>query len=266
MELLPKSATQPNKPGGFIFPKPKDIRKSFRPHDASTVLFEPNRKVGKNSISSMLPTLTQDVLKLGRCTNPQLRATVIKALRRAKFDWPTICKITGHKSIQTLIENYDPSLDTPDHANISVAIGTAPNLKRGIEFQLFSSAMSRRPNFTDVDYNEPSQMVPNLVNKTKKTEDSCENVDNHIDDNFLNNSLFKYESEKEDLNVNDTKEKEVEDEEKEKEGFNLKYIMITHERNFQARRKLLSSKGEKMSFKETENWRICQMKCQQNGE
>ena len=88
-----------------------------------------------------------------------MRVTVVKSLKRAGYDWPTIQKITGHKSVKSLVENYDPSLDTPERANIGVAIGTAPNLKRGIQFQGVSSSLARHKIEGSVVYNEPEQMV-----------------------------------------------------------------------------------------------------------
>ena len=42
---------------------------------------------------------------------PVLRVTSIKAMRRAGVEWPTIAKITGHKSLKNLIEFYDLNLE-----------------------------------------------------------------------------------------------------------------------------------------------------------
>ena len=40
-----------------------------------------------------------------------LRVTSIKAMRRAGIEWPTIAKITGHKSLKNLMELYDLNLE-----------------------------------------------------------------------------------------------------------------------------------------------------------
>ena len=37
--------------------------------------------------------------------------TLIKAMRRAGLEWPTIAKITGHKSLKNLVQFYDLNLE-----------------------------------------------------------------------------------------------------------------------------------------------------------
>ena len=40
-----------------------------------------------------------------------LRVTSIKAMRRARIEWPTIANITRFKSLKNLIEFYDLNLE-----------------------------------------------------------------------------------------------------------------------------------------------------------
>ena len=42
-----------------------------------------------------------------------------------------IMKLTGHKSLETIIKSYDSSIDTSDRVNMAAAIGYAPQLSRG---------------------------------------------------------------------------------------------------------------------------------------
>ena len=79
----------------WLFPKPRDISKTFHPHSKNeTTFYEKKRKVGYHGLELMLPHLCSIVGK-PRCTNHALRATAVMYLRRAKLDWPTIIKVTG---------------------------------------------------------------------------------------------------------------------------------------------------------------------------
>ena len=82
--------------GGYLFSKPKFQSATFHIHDAEEkVLFQPNQKVGKDSVALMLKTLC-GVVEQPPCTNHQVRVTAIKNLRRDGWDWYDIAKITGN--------------------------------------------------------------------------------------------------------------------------------------------------------------------------
>jgi len=134
LKYIPECGTLAGKPGGFLFPRARLPCKVFDVHNKDTmVLFQPNMPVGKNDISAMLPSLCQAVEK-PKCTNHQIRVTAIKALRRAGYDWHTISKITGHKNPQNLVKHYDLTLEAPDLAAMSTAIGSGPAMLQGDKF------------------------------------------------------------------------------------------------------------------------------------
>jgi len=75
LALIPCSSTIKGMTGGALFPKPKDAKKNFKPHQPETVLFEANRKLGKHMVEEMLPKVSETILLLPRCTNHQMRPT-----------------------------------------------------------------------------------------------------------------------------------------------------------------------------------------------
>ena len=52
-------------------------------------------------------------------------------MRRSGLSWETIIKISGHRSIVTLVKNYDLKLEAPGLAEVSRAIGTGPRVAMG---------------------------------------------------------------------------------------------------------------------------------------
>ena len=60
-----------------------------------------------------------------------VRPTIVHSLRRAGYQMEEIMKLTGHKSLDTLVRSYDFSVDTSDKVDMAVAIGCAPELSKG---------------------------------------------------------------------------------------------------------------------------------------
>ena len=60
-----------------------------------------------------------------------VRPTVIQNLRRAGFKPSDIMKLSGHSSVDTIVKNYDHTLDDGQKVNMAAAICFAPQLKRG---------------------------------------------------------------------------------------------------------------------------------------
>ena len=71
------------------------------------------------------------------------------------MSWADICKVTGHRSIDTLIKSYILSLEGEGLANAAKAIGSGPDVAQGAAF-------------------EPVQ----LVNKKRKTSEDLEKREN----------------------------------------------------------------------------------------
>jgi len=113
LSLLPKNSTLEGKEGGWLFPRPRANTKVFNGHKEGEIMFEPNQKVGANTLAAMLPLLCSAV-NSERYTNHQIRVTAIVFMRRAGLDWLTIAKITGHQSIKNLIKHYDLKVEVRD--------------------------------------------------------------------------------------------------------------------------------------------------------
>ena len=60
-----------------------------------------------------------------------MRPTVIHNLKRAGWPMSEIMKLTGHRSLETVIRSYDSTIDTSDKVDMSAAIGLAARLSRG---------------------------------------------------------------------------------------------------------------------------------------
>jgi len=110
LSLLPPAATKEGGKGGFLFQKAKTNSRNFSIHNHEETLYEANMKVGKETLSQALPALCV-MVKSKKCTNHQIRASAIMYMRRAGISFNTIQKITGHKSVESLVQNYDLSLE-----------------------------------------------------------------------------------------------------------------------------------------------------------
>ena len=51
------------------------------------------------------------------------------------MSWADICKVTGHRSIDTLIKSYDLNLEGEGLANAAMAIGSGPDVAQGSAFK-----------------------------------------------------------------------------------------------------------------------------------
>ena len=132
-----------------LFRKPRDVSAKFNPHDPSLPMYE-NKKIGKNTVSSMLKNLCQVVGK-PEADNHALRTTAIIYMRRSGLSWQDISKITGmigsihnficnllifplgHKRIETLIKNYDTAMEAPGLHQVANAIGHGHEIALGKE-------------------------------------------------------------------------------------------------------------------------------------
>ena len=93
--LFPKAGTMEERQGGYLFSKCKLQTSTFHIHNhEEKVLYQPNQKVGTETVGNMLKTLFAAVGE-PPCTNHQVRVTAIKNLRRDGWDWHDIAKITG---------------------------------------------------------------------------------------------------------------------------------------------------------------------------
>ena len=59
------------------------------------------------------------------------RGTSIHALRRSGYGPTDIMKMSGHKSVDTLITSYDHGLDIAEKIDMAAAICYGPQLNRG---------------------------------------------------------------------------------------------------------------------------------------
>ena len=80
----------------------------FNLHDPNELnCFEAQLVMGKNPVRSMCATLAT-ILQLPHCTNGQLRATAIQALRMASFTVEQAAKVSRHVRPSTINIHYDP--------------------------------------------------------------------------------------------------------------------------------------------------------------
>ena len=109
----------------------------------------------------MCPALSE-CLGLERCTNHEIRATVVQTLNMAGVFSPNdIIKVTGHKSTLSL-NNYDPHMRGDKRANMAVAIG----LKRGNGYQPIAQALKKLPAASNSVLNKPEDMVGSTSSQT----------------------------------------------------------------------------------------------------
>ena len=95
LSLCPKAGTMEGRLGGYLFSKCKLQISTFHIHNPEEkLLYQPNQKVGPDTVGNMLKTLCAAVGE-APCTNHQVRVTAIKNLRRDGWDWHDIAKITG---------------------------------------------------------------------------------------------------------------------------------------------------------------------------
>lgn len=86
----------------YLFQRPCQPAKSFSIHNPqTTVLFEPNAKVGEHKIGNMLPELCH-LLGLRRYTNHCIRTSAIVNMKTAGIEDRKIAAITGHKALGSL--------------------------------------------------------------------------------------------------------------------------------------------------------------------
>ena len=134
--------------------------KKFNLHEPSSkVCFFASNVIGRNVVKKMCPTLSR-ILDLPHCTNGQLRTTAIQALRMASFSVEDCTKITRHRCAQTITKNYDPGLRSGTRANMAVAIGQAPSLKRGHDFVPVDTALERKTTRSKVEWASAAAMIP----------------------------------------------------------------------------------------------------------
>ena len=160
MSLVPDKSTKTNVEGGFLFQTPRRGSLKFKLHDAGTLLYEPNKKVGRNMVYGMLPQLCAAVGR-PRQTNHCVRATAVMYMRRAGLEWETIIKITGHSSTVTLVKSYDLRLEAPGLARVSHAIGTGAKHALGEEVERVT-LKTRKRQHTEVE-NSVEDIVPKMT-------------------------------------------------------------------------------------------------------
>ena len=118
--------------------------KRFNLHDPGvTTCFMPHNVIGQNTVRKMCPTLAA-ILGQERCTNGQLRATAIQALRMASFTVEEVAGLSRHIRPSTITRHYDPGLRTSMKANMAAAIAQAPALKRGNSFIPVDGAIPKK--------------------------------------------------------------------------------------------------------------------------
>ena len=165
-----------SKDSNFLFQQPKIESRQFDLNNPGTMcLFEANKKIGPKTVQNMMPTVCE-IIQEPHQTNHQIRVSVIRALKRAGYSYAEISKITGHRNIITMMENYDPGVDVSEKANMAVAISTAAPLQKGYKFNPISEHLKRKDNGDNlITYNEPKKMVANQMSLDKKIE--CEDID-----------------------------------------------------------------------------------------
>ena len=62
------------------------------------------------------------------CIISPVRATIVHSLKRAGYPLTFIMKLTGHKTLKSLVKSYDLKLDTKERVNMSAAIGFGAQL------------------------------------------------------------------------------------------------------------------------------------------
>ena len=143
-----------------MFQTPRRESCKFKVHDAGTLLYEPNKKVGRNMIYGMLSQLCAAVGR-PRQTNHCVRATAVMYMRRAGLEWETIIKITGHSSTVTLVKSYDLRLEAPGLARVSHAIGTGAKHALGEEVEGVT-LKTRKTQHIEVE-NSVEDIVPKMT-------------------------------------------------------------------------------------------------------
>jgi hypothetical protein len=97
----------------------------------NTVLFEPNRKIGKNHMTYMCKSIAEALgLPPKEYTNHRLRATGVQALKEAGFSLSDIAKFTGYKNSRSITRSFDTvGLEETEQADMAVAIAGASVLR-----------------------------------------------------------------------------------------------------------------------------------------
>ena len=183
LSLCPEAGTIEGRQGGFLFSKCRAQSSSFHIHDADEkFLFQPNQKVGKDTVALMLKTLCAAVGQ-PPCTNHQVRVTSIKNLRRDGWDWHDIAKITGkfekleafikltlcnlgHKNPDNLIKHYDVCMDAPAQAQFAASIAQGAGKAQGLKFDPVE--LETRNKESRVDYTNVHQEQADDVTKTNQ--------------------------------------------------------------------------------------------------
>ena len=104
-----------------LFQKALLINRKFSLHDPSSTRkpWFSNQNIGKNRIGKLLPTLCETV-GLPVLQNHSIRATGIRAMKRAKFEDREVAMLSGHKNISNLASYHVPTI--ADRAKMALSV------------------------------------------------------------------------------------------------------------------------------------------------
>ena len=143
-----------------------------------------DKRIGKNTIGNILPDLCE-VANVPRLTNHSIRPTSIRAMRRGGFERSDIQFVSGHKSVDSLV-NYD-SLTVLDRTKMALAIQKGHATLDGERLDLDSLARGQKRKNDDpsLSTSKVDNPVPSSTKKITIEENDIEKAEFVNDDSGL---------------------------------------------------------------------------------